>query len=114
MTTIEELASRQLAAYNASALDAFVACYHEDVLVLAGDEESLRGRSDFRERYRSLFEGAWDFGAAVPQRLSAGAHCVDYETWWRIDPDTGERSEGVVLVRYSERDDLIGVVQFLS
>jgi len=114
MPTIEELATMQLEAYNASDLGAFVACYHEDVLVLADDEESLRGRVDFKERYRSLFEGAWDFGATVPQRLTAGAHCVDYETWWRIDPETGERSEGVVLVRYSERDGLIGVVQFLS
>lgn len=114
MPTIEELAIRQLAAYNAADLEAFVACYHEDVLVLADDEESLRGRADFRQRYRSLFEGAWAFGAAVPQRLSVGAHCVDYETWWRVDPETSERSEGLVLVRYSERDGLIGVVQFLS
>jgi hypothetical protein len=113
MPTVEELASRQLAAYNASDLHAFVACYHEDVLVLSGDEESLRGRDDFRERYRSLFED-WDFGAEVPQRLSVAEHCVDYETWWRVDPTTGERSEGAVLVRYSTQDGLIGVVQFLS
>ena len=113
MPSIEELASMQLAAYNAADLEAFVACYHKDILVLTGDEESLRGRADFRERYRSLFEG-WNFGAAVPQRLGVAEHCVDYETWWRIDPETGDRSEGVVLVRYSLRDDLIGVVQFLS
>ena len=41
-------------------------------------------------------------------------HCVDDELWWRIDPESGERSEGRVLVRYHERDGLIGTVQFLS
>jgi hypothetical protein len=111
--SIEELARRQLAAYNASDLEAFVACYHEDVRVLRGEEESLRGRDAFRERYLSLFED-WDFGADVPERLQLGDHCVDYETWWRVDPSSGERSEGSVLVRYLARDGLIGLVQFLD
>ena len=52
MTDISELAARQLAAYNASDLDAFVACYHEDIQVLDGEEETVRGRENFRERYR--------------------------------------------------------------
>jgi hypothetical protein len=42
-----------------------------------------------------------------------GPHAVDLERWWRIDPDRGERSEGEILVRYTQRDDLIGTVQFL-
>ena len=42
-----------------------------------------------------------------------GPHCVDYERWWRVDPDTGERSEGEGLVRYQERDGQIALVQFL-
>ncbi len=113
MADISDLATRQLAAYNASDLDAFVACYHEDIRVLDGEEETLRGREAFRERYRGLFE-LWSFGAEVPRRVHVGQHCVDYETWWRIDPDSGERSEGVLLVRYVERDDLIGLVQFLD
>jgi len=33
--------------------------------------------------------------------------------WWRVDPNTGERSGGTVLVRYEERAGLIGIVQFL-
>ncbi len=90
-----------------------MACYHEDIRVLDGEEETLRGREAFRERYRGLFE-LWSFGAEVPRRVHVGQHCVDYETWWRIDPDSGERSEGVLLVRYVERDDLIGLVQFLD
>ena len=111
MSNIVELAARQLAAYNASDLDAFCACYHPEVIVLDAEEQVVAGIDDFRERYRGLFEG-FQFGAEVPKRLDAGAHCVDYETWWRIDPQTGERSEGVVLVRYTLKDDMIGWVQF--
>ncbi len=113
MADISELADRQLAAYNASDLDAFVACYHEDVRMLDGEQETVRGREALRERYRGLFD-EWSFGAEVPRRVQLGQHCVDYETWWRIEPDSGERSEGVVLVRYMERDGLIGLVQFLD
>jgi hypothetical protein len=53
-----------------------------------------------------------NFGATVDQRLHLGAHCVDLESWWRVGAD-GERSKGMVLVRYLERDGAIGVVQFL-
>ena len=109
---ITELASRQLAAYNAADLDAFCACYHDEVVVLDGEDKVLEGIHDFRRRYEGLFETG-SFGAAVPSRLDVGVHCVDYETWWREDPKTSARSEGEVLVRYTERDGKIGWVQFL-
>ena len=112
MTRIERLAQQQLDAYNASDLDAFVACYHPDVCVFNGDEQSVMGRDEFRKRYQTLFD-EWQFGASVPRRMSLNTHCVDFETWWRVDPNTGERSEGTVLVRYEERDGLIGTAQFL-
>jgi hypothetical protein len=112
MSVIVELATRQLAAYNAADLDGFCGCYHSDVVVFDGSRETLRGLDAFRERYRGMFE-AWTFGASVEERLSVGPHAVDDETWWRVDPETGERSEGEVLVRYTERDGLIGTVQFL-
>ena len=112
MSTIVALATQQLAAYNDSNLDAFVACYHADVRVLNGDEVTIRGQADFRAQYQNLFE-SWAFGAEVPERIHYAAHCVDLERWWRTDPESGLRSEGVVLVRYEERDGLIGTVQFL-
>ena len=112
MTPIEHLAQQQLDAYNSSDLDGFVACYHADVSVFNGNELSLSGIDAFRARYRTLFE-QWQFGASVPQRMSLSTHCVDFETWWRVDPNSGERSEGTVLVRYEERDGLISTVQFL-
>ncbi len=112
MSVITDLAMRQLDAYNAADLDGFCACYHPDVVVFDGGDESLRGVDAFRERYRGMFE-TWTFGASVDERLSCGPHAVDDEAWWRVDPETGERSEGQVLVRYTEREGLIGTVQFL-
>lgn len=111
--TIESLAQRQLDAYNASDLDAFVACYHPEVEVLEGEQKTVTGRDQFRERYADLFSGARHFGAEVSQRLIEGPHCVDHEQWWRLDPATGERESGSLLVRYTARDGLIAVVQFL-
>ena len=113
MVLVEKLAQTQLEAYNSSDLDAFCACYHADVLVLDDREETVRGIEAFRARYAQMFE-KWQFGAAVPSRIVSGSHCVDYETWWRIDPESGQRSEGEVLVRYTEKDGKIAVVQFLK
>jgi len=112
-TPIAALARRRPAAYNARHLEAFAALYHDDVVVFRGEEVSLRGRDALREGYRAMFE-RWEYGAAVPQRMSAGRHCVDYEHFWRVNPETGERTEGTILVRFTERDGLIGVVQFLT
>lgn len=111
--SVTALASRQLDAYNAGDLDAFVACYHPEVVVREGDEVTVEGREAFRERYTDLFERG-GFGATVPGRLSEGRNCVDLEQWWRDDPETGARDSGLILVRYTERDGLIGEVQFLD
>jgi len=110
---IVDLADRQLAAYNASDLDAFCACYHDEVVVMRGEETAYEGIDKFRESYAKMF-GGMEFGAEVPRRLDAGDHCVDFERWWRVHPETAERREGEVLVRYTLRDDKIGWVQFLK
>ena len=78
-----------------------------------GDEQTIHGIDEFRERYQDLF-CEWQFGATVPQRIALNTHCVDFEEWWRIDPSTEQRSEGQILVRYEEREGLIGTVQFLD
>ena len=109
--SIDALAAAQLVAYNAADLDGFVDCYHPDVVVLDGQVETVSGLTAFRARYVSLF-GSWQFGAEVPQRMVHNDQCFDYETWWRVDPSTGQRSEGTVVVRYVLRDGKIGTVQF--
>lgn len=111
---IVELATRQLEAYNRADLEAFCACYHPDVQVLdARGELELSGIDAFRSRYTPLFQRG-GFGATVPERLSAGGHCVDLEHYWREEREGSEATSGVVLVRYTLRENLIGIVQFLK
>ena len=110
---IAKLATEQLRAYNANDLDGFCACYHADVRVLDADgSEQFSGLEAFRERYRPKFE-AGGFGATVDARLELAPHCVERETWWLLDPGTGERVSGTLLVRYTAKDGLIGTVTFL-
>ncbi len=112
MSVAVELAARQLDAYNAGDLDAFCRCYHAEVEVWNDREPACRGIDAFRARYRDLFE-RWAFGATVSERVALGDHAVDLEHWWRVNPETGERTEGDLLVRYTVREGLIGVAQFL-
>ena len=75
MSAIADLAARQLAAYNAADLDAFVDCYHRDVAVMAGSEVTIEGIAAFRKQYTDLFRH-WTFGAAVPTRVHHTTHCI--------------------------------------
>lgn len=112
--TISDLVDRQLEAYNRADLDAFCACYAEDVVVL--DETGRRvvdGMVDFRARYAELFERCRDVRAELTQRVVHGDHEVDLERWSRVRRDTEEHLEGDVLVRYTARDGLIAWVCFL-
>ena len=107
-----DLAERQLAAYNAKDLDAFCACYADDVTVLdAAGEVTLSGATAFRARYAGLFAG-WDVvGASVDVRDGVDPEVVDHERWWRSR--AGEEASGRVRVRYVAREGRIAVVQFL-
>lgn len=113
MSDAVTLAQAQLDAYNRADLDAFCACYADDVRVWFGQELDIEGIADFRSRYVDKFARG-GFGATVPNRLSHGDHCVDEEHYWSIDPETGARSEGVILVRYQVADGKIALVQFLD
>jgi len=114
MNDVVSLAERQLLAYNAADLDAFCACYADDVVVL--DErgrELVNGLAAFRVRYEELFAACREVHADVDGRVACGRHCVDREYWSRVRRDTGERMAGEVLVRYTERDGVIAIVEFL-
>ena len=113
MSAILRLAQEQLDAYNGSDLDRFAQCYHAEVVVFQNEELSFRGRGTLRARYADLFS-RWTFGATVSQQLHLGSHCIDLEDWWRVNPDTSERTSGRVLVRYQLGDGLIARVQFLT
>ena len=106
--SIVDLAARQLAAYNAADLESRALLPRGRG---AAETRVLCGRDALRDRYRPMFEGM-EFGASVPDRLhrcplrGSGALLA-------CEPGLGERTEGTVLVRYTERDGLIGRVQFL-
>lgn len=108
------LSHAQLAAYNAADVDAFCACYHPDVRVLDADgRATLEGLAAFRERYATMFRENREVHAVVHGRLLLPPHVVEAEAWSRVNVATGEASAGEVLVRYTERDGRIAVVEFL-
>lgn len=108
------LARRQLEAYNRADLDAFCGCYHADIEVLdATGECTLRGADAFRGRYAAMFAAHAEVHGAVEARLVLGAHVVEHEVWSRRSRDTGERTSGEVLVRYTAHEGTIRWAEFL-
>ena len=84
---------------------------HGNALPSAEIDRWVRGALAFRLRYAPLFaSGA--FGADISERLIHGDHCIEVERWWRVDPATGERREGEVIVHYTVIDGKIGMVRF--
>jgi hypothetical protein len=108
------LSQRQLAAYNRADIDAFCQCFHSDVVVMdhAG-ARSIEGIDAFRARYGAMFTSHREVFAEVTERVVLGAHVVELERWSRTAIDSGVRSEGTVIVRYTEQDGLIRWVEFL-
>ncbi len=112
--SVIELAERQLRAYNRADIDAFCDCYADDVVVL--DENgapTMRGMAEFRPRYGKLFETRSEIHGHITGRVVTLPHLVEHEHWSRIAPD-GTPEGGEVLVRYTERDGKIAVVQFFK
>lgn len=112
--TVISLATRQLEAYNAKDIDAFCACYADDVQVLGENGEvQISGIEDFRSSYGPMFEGYALIEAFILSRMTLGPHLVERELWRRRKSDAGPIQEGEVLVRYTARGEKIAVVQFL-
>lgn len=108
------LSRRQLAAYNERDLAAFAACFHPEVIVLSADGTVVyRGIEAFRVAYGAMFSAHREVKATVAQRMVLGEHVVELEHWSRIHAETGTRTEGTVLVRYTERDGLLAIAEFL-
>ena len=109
-----QLSDKQLYAYNAADIDAFCACYADDVVVL--DEEgkvTMEGLSSFRERYAKLFE-EWEPRADIVGRVHSKNHSVELEKWSRKKRGASETLNGEVIVRYTERDGKLAIVEFLK
>jgi len=110
MTPAEQLAQRQLDAYNARDIDAFAACYAPDVRVWDLHDGSLmfQGRDTLRARYGAQFERCPQLHAQLTGRLALEHTAVDQE---RV---TGLVEGQVVhaIATYEVRDGLIQQVWF--
>ncbi|WP_409302719.1 nuclear transport factor 2 family protein [Peribacillus sp. SCS-155] len=76
-----ELAQRQLDAYNAKDIDAFLEVYSEDVQILDFPSNNLvyTGLEKMRERYAALFEQNPNQNAALKARIAHGSIVIDHE-----------------------------------
>lgn len=74
-------AQRQLDAYNARDLEAFLAVYAADCVVRAfpSDEVLMEGRGAMRQRYGEQFESCPDLHARLLGRTEHGSFAVDHE-----------------------------------
>ncbi|MFI8085451.1 nuclear transport factor 2 family protein [Kitasatospora sp. NPDC086009] len=108
MTEPRDVVEQQLAAYNNHDIDAFVATYAEDVLVLRRDGSRLEGRQALRDTYTRQF-AAGRCRAEIVGRLTEGDWVVDHEVAHGLSDEPVR-----VLVAYRVREGLIDRVEFLG
>ena len=114
MDTVLALSAAQLAAYNSQDIDAFCACFAENVRVLdEAGEVSIAGIEDFRARYDALFAKWPSMGASVLSRIHLEPHVVEHEAYFRKDAGGVIQESGEVIVRYTRQGDRIALVEFL-
>lgn len=103
------LAQRQLDAYNAHDLEAFVACYTDDVEVrdLRAGALLLQGRDALRVRYGPLFERQALHAALVSRTTLGDDVALDVERVRGLRDD-GAQVDAVAI--YERRGDLIAKV----
>lgn len=75
-----DIIERQLRAYNAHDLDAFLACFSEDIVIDNRDgREMLRGKRAARSAYHALFATCPALRATVSWRRRFSEYVVDAE-----------------------------------
>ena len=104
-------AQRQLDAYNARDLEAFLACYAEDCTVHAhpSGEVLMAGREAMRARYERLFAEHPDLHCRLLARVEHECFAIDHEHVEGLRPDEIVHAVAV----YEVRDGLIRRVWFL-
>ncbi len=78
----EDVVQRQVNAYNARDLEAFLATYSDDVTVtgnLADGAVTLKGRAAMAERYGTLFRKSPALHARITRRIALGDWVIDRE-----------------------------------
>ena len=107
----EDVVQRQVNAYNARDLDAFLATYHPDVRIYTfPDTLQMEGHAAMREVYGRMFAELPDLHAHIPRRIVTGNHVVDEEIVTGLRG--GARATGTAI--YELRDGRISRVWFID
>jgi hypothetical protein len=100
----------QLVAYNAQDIEAFCACYHDDVCIEDGNGVVLStGIAVFRQKYAALFARHPANRVEVVQRMRIGPWVIDEE---QVTGRGGPALRAVAVYRL--RDGRIASVRFLA
>ncbi len=77
---MDDPVERQLEAYNARDLDAFLACYSDDCVAEDGAGVRLMsGKAEMRARYAALFAASPNLHANIVHRTRIGSYVLDVE-----------------------------------
>jgi hypothetical protein len=106
----EQLAQKQLEAYNSKDVEAFLKCYSHDVEIYSFPDELVYvGKDTMRERYSSLFEAAPNLNAEIVTRTVMGNVAIDVE---RVTGMPGKEQVNAIAI-YEVENDLIKKVRFI-
>ena len=107
----EALAQRQLNAYNARDIEAFLACYHPDVKVYSyPDQLMYQGKDKMRPGYSGMFENTPNLHCELVNRIVMGNVVVDQE---RVTGFSNGRVIKAAAI-YTVVDGLITEVRFVQ
>lgn len=110
MPNAAETVDRQVDAYNAHDIDAFAACYADDVVILnSSGIELTRGQAQLREQYGRWFGTNPELRAVVVSRIEIESFVIDAE---RVTGTPDGAVQAVAIYHVSDVG-LIDRVQFL-
>lgn len=106
-----ELVQRQLEAYNAQDMDAFLATYADDCVIAdLNGAVSQNGKAEIRTRYAAMFAQFPDNKARLVNRIALGERVIDHEDVLR--GPSGPRLEAIAI--YTVKNGLIARVDFVK
>ncbi|MGD6844097.1 nuclear transport factor 2 family protein [Bacillus infantis] len=97
MAIVEQLADRQLDAYNRQNLEEFLEVYSEDVEIRSFPSQELlyAGKVEMRKVYKRLFDSNPRQKAVLLSRMIKGSICIDHEKV--KGRASGEETEAVAM-----------------
>jgi len=107
----ETVVRRQVEAYNARDIEAFLSFYADDVVIrrLPSGEVAWDGKEAMRARYARRFSDNPELNCTITERIVHGDWVVDHE----LISGAKDRPRGRLVATYEVRDGLIRSVWFL-